>query len=379
MELTHLDLFSGIGGFALAARWAGIKTIQFVELDNFCCKVLNKNFPGVLIHNDIKTFKYKAGEPVETEGFKRGEYQRPASDPNWNGLQESRTEQQASRDRQLSKNIFTGESNNNEEKVKYNETSTRPFLLTGGFPCQPFSCAGKQRGTADDRYLWPEMLRVISEANPRWIIGENVRGFISNNNGMVFENCCLDLEREGYSVQAFIIPACAINAPHRRDRVWIVANRRCEHGEGREVNGKSDRPLSCEENASLPERPISHDGQGIDTNSTNSGIENLRREWENSVFQNDLHTNGKPIQGRRVQSDGSEPSGLRHRKNNQWEENWIEVATRLCGIHDGTSEELYKLETSDRVARLKALGNGIVPQVAFQIMKAILESERSPI
>jgi len=156
-DYKHIDLFSGIGGFSLAARWAGFETVQFVEIDPFCRKVLNKNFPGVPIHDDIKTYKHSG--------------------------------------------------------------ASRPFLLTGGFPCQPFSCAGKRRGAEDDRALWPEMLRVISEARPTWVIGENVGGFIS----MGLDDCISDLEAEGYTVQPFVIPACAVNAPHRRDRVWIVA------------------------------------------------------------------------------------------------------------------------------------------------------------
>jgi len=151
----HIDLFSGIGGFALACRWNGIETVQFVEIDPFCQKVLNKNFPGVPIHDDIKTFKYD-GEP--------------------------------------------------------------PFILTGGFPCQPFSCAGKRRGKEDDRFLWPEMLRVVSETKPRWIVGENVTGIIN----MELDSLLFDMENIGYETQAFTIPACAVNADFPGDRVWVV-------------------------------------------------------------------------------------------------------------------------------------------------------------
>jgi DNA (cytosine-5)-methyltransferase 1 len=151
-----LDLFSGIGGFSLAASWAGIETVQFVEYDSYCQKVLNKNFPGVTIHGDIKTYR---GQPGSAD------------------------------------------------------------IISGGFPCQPFSVAGKQRGAEDDRALWSEMFRIIKEVRPSWVIGENVTGIVN----MELDNVLSDLESEGYQTQAFIIPACAVDAKHRRNRVWIVA------------------------------------------------------------------------------------------------------------------------------------------------------------
>jgi len=294
MNLTHLDLFSGIGGFSLAAQWNGIETIQFVEMDKFCQKVLNKNFKGVPIHDDIKTF----------------------------------------------------------------HSTVRPFLLTGGFPCQPFSCAGKQRGTEDNRYLWPEMLRVISEAKPEWIIGENVRGFISNNNGMVFENCCLDLEREGYSVQAFIIPACAVNAPHRRDRVWIVAHSQCT--EWWAFKQRHNQPTGT-----AIWQPIKNsDSHAPNANGSGSGTPTSG-------------TDGNGTQGSEEQQlSQSEYSGqdsiitIANGSRNGWQEPWLEVATRLCRVDDGLPRQV------DRVNRLKALGNAIVPQVAFEIMKSIINIEK---
>lgn len=158
----HLDLFSGIGGFALAARWAGWDTVQFVEKDKYCQKILSKNFPQVPIHEDIKTFD---------AATLRGTID----------------------------------------------------IITGGFPCQPYSVAGKRKGDKDDRHLWPEMLRVIREVQPPWIVGENVYGFVNWSRGMVFDQVCADLEDEGYEVAPVILPACAINAPHQRNRIWIIA------------------------------------------------------------------------------------------------------------------------------------------------------------
>jgi DNA (cytosine-5)-methyltransferase 1 len=157
-----LDLFSGIGGFSLGLKWAGMETVQFCEIDPWCRQVLAKHWPGVPCHDDIWTFR----------------------------------------------------------------PSGRYDLVCGGFPCQPFSHAGKRRGTADDRDLWPEMRRVIEETRPRWVIGENVAGFVN----MELDRSLSDLEALGYACQAFVIPACAVDAPHRRDRVWIVGNSD-QHGE----------------------------------------------------------------------------------------------------------------------------------------------------
>lgn len=158
--MKHLDLFSGIGGFALAASWVWGEQHEihrFVEIEQFAQKVLKKHWPDVPIHGDIKTYEHD-GTPID--------------------------------------------------------------IISGGFPCQPYSKAGKRLGKKDDRALWPEMLRVIKEAKPRWIIGENVTGFIS----LGLEGCLSDLESEGYETAVVVIPACAVGAPHRRDRVWIIAN-----------------------------------------------------------------------------------------------------------------------------------------------------------
>jgi DNA (cytosine-5)-methyltransferase 1 len=152
---THVDLFSGIGGFALAARWAGFRTIAFCEIDKYCQRVLRQHF-NAPICSDIFAFDGTAYRGCD--------------------------------------------------------------LITGGFPCQPFSVAGKRRGAADDRAIWPEMLRVINEARPAWVLGENVPGIIT----MELDNVLSDLEGIGYACRSFVIPACAVDAKHRRDRLWIV-------------------------------------------------------------------------------------------------------------------------------------------------------------
>lgn len=164
MTMTHASLFSGIGGFDLAAEWAGWTNAFNCEIDPFCRKILKYHFPDAEQYGDIRTTDFTI----------------------W-------------RD--------------------------RIDVLTGGFPCQPFSLAGKRKGTEDDRYLWPEMLRVIRAVRPRWVVGENVFGIVNWSEGMVFDKVCSDLEAAGYEVQPYIIPACGVGAPHRRDRCWFVAHR----------------------------------------------------------------------------------------------------------------------------------------------------------
>ena len=297
------------GGFALAARWAGIETVQFVEIDPFCQKVLHKNFKGVPIHDDIKTFTY--AETIHVERCETGQGEKQP-----------------------------GGSNERYDKYSY----ARPFLLTGGFPCQPFSCAGKRRGKEDDRYLWPEMLRVISEAKPRWVIGENVAGFIN----MGLDDCISDLEGEGYEVQAFIIPACAKNAPHRRDRVWICAH--SVNGADRTVGGqiREAEGIQGERGKAL--------GSRLFTETDSHALDTYKQGLQGGEPRQPLRLSGQFDRGWCDKESG-------------WQENWLEVATRLCRVDDGLPRGV------DRVNRLKALGNAIVPQIAFEIMKAIIEVE----
>jgi DNA (cytosine-5)-methyltransferase 1 len=244
----------------------------------------------------------------------------------------------------------------------------RVDILTGGFPCQPFSQAGKRKGTEDNRYLWPEMLRVIRDFKPTWVLAENVRGILTIEGGMVFEQVCLDLEGEGYEVQAFVIPAVAKNAPHRRDRVWFVANR-------------SDRGCG----GGLSEQPSGDDEQQVHLEEEKQTRDDLRSETcrcggcdrqdapDTEPIRNPEST-GQPCsldrQGE-VQYGGTGSTG-----NQQWEQNWLSVASATCsrGVDDGLPAELHGLKLSKsrhRVERLKALGNAIVPQVAMEIMRGI--------
>ncbi len=164
-----LDLFSGIGGFSLAAHWAGIETVQFVEKDKDCQNVLSKNFPTIPIHDDIKT--------------------------------------------------YTGTQHSSD-------------IVCGGFPCQPYSLAGDRKGADDERALWGEMLRIIGEVQPTYILGENVLGLLSQNRGMEIKKIRADLENQNYEVEIVVLPAYAVGFPHSRNRVWVVAYSNCERLQG---------------------------------------------------------------------------------------------------------------------------------------------------
>ena len=252
--VNHASLFSGIGGFDLAAQWVGWTNVFQVEIDEFCQKVLTKNFPNVTKYRDIYEFK--------------GEKYRGQVD-----------------------------------------------VISGGFPCQPFSQAGKRQGTKDDRYLWPEMLRIITEVRPAWVVGENVAGLLSMENGRTLEKILTDLEDEGYQVEVFLIPACGIGAWHRRDRVWIVANSKC--------TSNFKYVEEC-------------------------GIQNKRNEKQRircSHWDELILVNGR----------------MAPRK---WKHEGYKINTKslLCRNINGLSSGLD---------RLKGLGNAIVPQVAHEIFKAI--------
>lgn len=400
--MNHIDLFSGIGGFAYAAQqvWPDYRNLFFCDNNKFCQAVLRKNFgQDILIYNDIRE--------VTVERF--------IADTDWNGPQEPGKREQAGGDRQLSEvasdtaskrlrgggedrpreqsgllgtdieNIESGVTSDTErpgqlrtQKYENNgqdsergwrhdsaDTPCHVDLLTGGFPCQPFSVAGKREGRDDDRHLWPEMFRVIKAFSPRWVIAENVRGLINIENGMAFEQVCLDLESIGYTVQAFVIPACAVNAPHRRDRVWIVANitkNPVNRGNGRRDNGDQAglrRPLQTE----------GSDRHAADT--ANYGLHGT----ENSESDQQGNERNKTGENELCEPKGSDT--LRTGITN-WNKNWLEVATRLCRVDDGLPVNLDGLKLSKskhREERLKSLGNAIVPQVAIEIMRTIKNSD----
>lgn len=221
-------------------------------------------------------------------------------------------------------------------------------IVVGGFPCQPFSVAGKRKGTRDDRHLWPEMLRVIKACKPRWVIGENVRNLTSIQDGMVFEQVCTDLENENYEVQPFVIPASAVNAPHQRYRVWIVANSESnqEISELRTTESEHDKGNSWMEFTS------SRNGQSVRKSSKD--VANSKISERDALQTNREHGETTPQEV------------FRDRSGIQRQTSWWSSEPRVGRVAYGVS---------DKVDRLKGLGNAIVPQIAYQIGLAILQAE----
>jgi len=340
-NMIHYDLFSGIGGFAYAIDQVyGKENTKhiFVENDPFCQAVLRKHWSDSEIHGDIRGFV------ADTER------QRPHSEKNKQKLESKRG-----------------------DKLRIEQS--RNTILTGGFPCQPFSQAGVRKGTADDRYLWPEMFRVISEARPKWVIAENVVGLLTIQNGLVFEQVCTDLESQDYEVQAFIIPACAVGAPHRRDRVWIVA-----HSQRRGERSKQSKGSG----AGQSETKIGNGDSNASNTTGGQSWEQTKQEGREDTGGGDTNAQN-PIgkrSGRRSKNgrqvlERQSPEVQDQRPNSEsWERSWQEVAFATCydGVDDGLPRQMDGVAISGarhRKERLKSCGNAIVPQVAIKIIEAI--------
>ncbi len=321
-KITHIDLFSGIGGFALAAdRVFGNIEHIFCDNEPFAQEVLRKHWPDAKIYSDIRSLTYADCQRHLHREPEKLSTKRPH--------------------KALGKSLASTES---------------PFILTGGFPCQPFSQAGRRRGEEDDRFLWPEMLRVIQEFSPLWVIAENVRGLLTQGGGVVFERVCTDLEAAGYEVQPIIIPAVSVGAPHRRDRVWFVAHRNDERRDNGEYH-QPERHFLSDKGTAEEDKP-QRKGRERGVGEIGTDAPDTRR--------------GDGNEG----SEGVRPEGIQRKSENserfshrdEWRKNWLEVATRLCRVDDGLPRRM------DRNPRLKALGNAIVPQVAEEIMRAIMSS-----
>jgi len=196
---THLDLFSGIGGFKLAAEWNGLKTIGFCETDEYANTILKKHWPEIENFGDVRNIAVDIGEYPQCE----------CCDDRWCERHQAHLGECP---------CIT--------PMGWELDRERPYLITAGWPCQPFSVAGKQRGRHDDRALWPQVLRIVEALQPRLFLGENVPGII----GMELDTVLSDLEGVGYSCGAFDIPASGIGAYHRRHRVWVVAHSLQERG-----------------------------------------------------------------------------------------------------------------------------------------------------
>ncbi len=279
--MRHGSLFSGIGGFDLAAEWMGWENVFHCEWNEFGQKVLKYYWPQAESFSDI------------------------------------------------TKTDFT----------KYANTID---ILTGGFPCQPYSQAGKRLGKEDDRHLWPEMLRAIREVKPSWVVGENVYGLVNWNGGLVFHEVQSDLEAEGYEVFPFLLPAAAVNAPHRRDRIWFIAHTNL-YGYSKYKTGKKKQQF--------------------------------RTRWE--TFSN---TNGNGSE--RIFTDstsfrwgqGESRQFNEKSKINNWSN--FPTVSPICIGDDGLSNRLDSITFPKwRNESIKAGGNAIVPQVVYQIFKAIEQYE----
>jgi DNA (cytosine-5)-methyltransferase 1 len=329
--MRHLDLFSGIGGFAYAAQqvFDDHNVVAFCDNDLFCQKVLKKHWPDVPIISDIRDCTYERilantnPEPEQTETNK------------WRKQEPH------------NRNKIRGVFNSSGKGTKQYGTTTID-LLTGGFPCQPYSVAGKQGGASDDRALFPELLRVIQEVRPTWIILENVPGIIK----MGLNSMLSDLENSGYwnyrdkqgrkRIAPFLIPACGQDAPHRRFRVWIAAHQQfVGRATGTEQNLRSQKSKS---KGSKPE----HICKDIP-------------RTEDVAYTGDARLQGSKETGN-TRSNGKEPrykliGGCDKRRGTIWipEPNVGRVAHGV----------------PNRVDRLKCLGNAIVPQVAQEIMRCI--------
>jgi DNA (cytosine-5)-methyltransferase 1 len=335
-RMTHGSLFSGIGGFDLAAQWMGWENKFHCEWNEFGQKVLHHYWPEAELFTDI------------------------------------------------TKSDFT----------TYHGTID---VISGGFPCQPYSMAGKRLGKEDDRHLWPEMLRVIREVRPRWVVGENVLGLVNWNGGLVFHEVQTNLEAEGYEVQPYVLPAAAVGAPHRRDRVWFVA-----HYKGTGITPKSDirewsvQKQELQNRHQLRNLPYTNgkDETATDTDlhgrnecnceheeqSSKRGV-NAQRDIEPSVGNGNVdNTNGirrdESINDKRHINEWE--GKRKFSATNSTQEWWggFPSVSPVCSGNDGIPNELDGITFSKwRNESIKAYGNAVVPQVVYQIFKAIQEYE----
>ncbi len=309
-KFKHIGLFEGIGGFSLAARWAGWETVAWCEWNEFGQKVLKHHFPEAEGHGDI------------------------------------------------TKTDFT----------KYADTID---ILTGGFPCQPYSLAGKRKGKEDERHLWPEMLRAIREIRPTYVVGENVFGLINWNGGLVFNEVQADLEAEGYEVWAYVLPACAINAPHRRDRVWFAAYSNIARLQKERAKQQTAR---IEQYGELDKNVPNTDSNGCDQCNCNNEKHTSKGGFNalNDFNEATMHTNGTSKQGEYIgQTREGEFNGPDSRNGFNNFQNFP-TQSPICGGDDGLPTELDGITFPKwRAESIKAYGNAIVPQVAFEIFKAI--------
>lgn len=313
MRRSHVDLFSGIGGFALAARWAGVETVAFAEIDSYASRVLQRHWPDVRNYGDVRDV--------------------PAIEGVW--------------------------------------------LVTGGVPCQPASVAGKRRGADDDRWLWPEAFAAVERIRPAWVLFENPTGILSLNDGVEFERICTSLEGQGYEIQPIVIPACGVGAPHRRNRIWILGHttgQRLHAGsfvgiysgqEGaRAWDAKSKRRGSDVANTDGAQRGANAEGRTNVQNGNNAGGE---KATSRSSVRGDDVSDANIQRLSLAEHAAIFGAGRGQEGRATTERNWWAVEPNVGRVANGIPK---------RVDRLKCLGNAIVPQVALQLIKRMIEAEQ---
>ena len=340
--MTHGSLFSGIGGFDLAAEWMGWKNVFHCEWNPFGQKVLKHYWPQAESFTDIT-------------------------------------------------------------KTDFTKYANKIDILTGGFPCQPYSSAGKRLGKADERHLWPEMLRAIRELEPTYIVGENVRGLLNWNGGMVFEEVCAELENIGYQVAPCLIPACGVGAPHRRERIWFIAYsdkrtaRPSGESRGIESNGGNRHLFQKQRRESAKFDFGLHEFSCDVTNTNGNGFDQCNGQHEVNANKGGEHaqhdveqicgdvanTKQPRLQRRAITGEIQSAETEMGRKENKFtikftptnnKPTWQEFPTvsPVCDGNDGISDRLDGITFSKwRNESIKAGGNAIVPQVAFQIFQTI--------
>jgi DNA (cytosine-5)-methyltransferase 1 len=338
--MRHGSLFSGIGGFDLAAQWMNWTNVFHTEWNEFGQKVLQHHFPNSISYHDIIKTDYT---------------------------------------------IHNGDIE----------------IITGGFPCQPFSLAGKRKGTDDERYLWHEMLRAIQQIQPTYVVAENVRGLLTIDGGMVFEQVCADLEAEGYEVQPILLPAAGVNAPHRRDRIFIVgyaANTKDNRaGKLRNESGKertrfcnvvSGKPCGLSAStgtaANTDENGNSSQGQSSEVERDrcrNNGIKEQRQqstEWTDGLhgFQSDA---ANTMCSRRQRQGIGQRQRAEICDTNCCSNAWQKFPTQspICGGDDGIPDRLDNITFPKwRNESIKAYGNAVVPQLILPIFQTIEKLHR---
>ena len=376
-----LDLFSGIGGFSLGLERAGMETVAFCEFDKKAQLVLKKHWPDVPIYDDVRELTY---DKLKEDGIladtqRSGGYQ--GDTRTLAGKKQTKKGRKPKSRRPPSVVRSSCKDGNKKEGGNDKSQGQSVDIICGGFPCQPFSQAGKRQGDQDDRHLWPEYFRLIQEIRPRWVIGENVAGLIS----MGLDQVLSDLESEDYFCQTLVIPACAVNAPHRRDRVWIVANTKSfgyGRGQGQECgNDKWEIQQNEQERGSLGGEtegccggaktiPYSKSTGAGDNQRGIRGLSKRCRSREEGVGQADVaySNNQRTQRGEEAGDYGTD----RAQSNDQ--------LSRGCGDGDGwwaVEPGMGRVANGipNRMDRLKQLGNAVVPQVVEQIGRAIMEIE----